>query len=295
MTASYCPEGSLINEEVLQLGRPLRVFYDLDTPITLKNLSGGDLDYLRKDQLPAFDLVLSWTGGASLVELEERWHAQLALPLFGCVDPDVYQRVSPDQRFESALSYMGTYAADRQQKVDDFFLEPARRREDMQFVLAGTLYPGQWQWPANVHRFDHVSPQEHSALYSSSRLTLNLTREDMASTGWCPSGRLFEAAACGTPIVSDWWEGLDHFFLPGEEIVVATSAYDVMDALAMSAKSLQMMAARARERTLQENSGEQRAEQLLAYFEVARRNSRQMEVGRTQSKKKRNNGLSEVA
>ncbi len=287
MTASYCPEGALINDDILSLGRPLRVFYDLDTPITLKNLRGGDLDYLRREQLGAFDLVLSWTGGRSLLELEKDWGAQLALPLFGCVDPDIYQRVASNQYFDSALSYMGTYAADRQQKVDDLFLEPARRSENLQFVLAGTLYPWQWQWPSNVCRFDHVSPHDHSAMYSSSRLTLNITRKEMAETGWCPSGRFFEAAACGTPIVSDWWEGLDRFFKPGEEIIIANSADDVMEALTMGTDSLKQMAARARERTLEENSGERRAEQLLQYFEEARRSSRQIEIGRSGSYSKK--------
>ena len=131
-------------------------------------------------------------------------------------------RAPRESRFECALSYMGTYAADRQDKLDRLFLECARRRPELPFLLAGTLYPWHWQWPANVKRFDHVSPAEHPALYSSSRLTLNLTRAEMAACGYCPSGRFFEAAACGTPIVSDWFEGLDTFFRPGEEILIAS-------------------------------------------------------------------------
>jgi len=168
---------------------------------------------------------------------------------------------------------MGTFAADRQQKVDDLLLEPARRRPDLAFVLAGTLYPWQWQWPENVRRFDHVSPADHPKLYSSSRLTLNITREEMAQTGWCPSGRFFEAAACGTPIVSDWWEGLDHFFQPGEEIFIVKRPDDVMNALATDEETLRTLAAKARARTLAENTGERRAEQLLQYLELARNSS----------------------
>jgi spore maturation protein CgeB len=286
MTASFCPEGARINDEVLALSGPLRVFYDLDTPVTLAKLrvagsppeaavaSGGavagDLDYLRGVQIPEFDLVLSWTGGLALVELELAWRAALVRPLFGCVDPDVYLRVAPEPRFESALSYMGTYAADRQSKLDRLFLECARRRPELRFLLAGALYPWQWQWPANLLRFDHVPPAMHPALYSSSRLTLNLTRADMAASGYCPSGRFFEAAACGTPIVSDWFEGLDLFFRPGEEIVIASRPEDVLQALATDDGELRRMSARARQRTLDEHTGEHRARQMLSYFEEAR-------------------------
>ncbi len=270
MTASFCPEGARINDEVLGLSRPLRVFYDLDTPVTLARLRAGDLDYLRAAQIPEFDLVLSWTGGLALMELELAWHAALARPLFGCVDPDVYRRTAPQAQFESALSYMGTYAADRQGKLDALFLECARRRPGLRFLLAGALYPWEWQWPANVQRFDHVPPAMHPALYSSSRLTLNLTRAEMAASGYCPSGRFFEAAACATPIVSDWFDGLDMFFRPGEEIVIASHPEDVLQALSMGEGELRRMSERARQRTLDEHTGEHRARQMLACFEEAR-------------------------
>jgi spore maturation protein CgeB len=269
ITASFCPEGARINDAVLELQRPLRVFYDLDTPVTLGKLRDDDLDYLRARQIAEFDLVLSWSGGRSLVELETVWKAALARPLFGCVDPDIYVGAPREARFECALSYMGTYAADRQDKLDRLFLECARRRQDLPFLLAGTLYPWHWQWPANVKRFDHVSPAEHPALYSSSRLTLNLTRAEMAACGYCPSGRFFEAAACGTPIVSDWFEGLDTFFRPGEEVLIASSAEDALQALDLGDGELARMSARARQRTLDEHTGEHRARQMLDYFEEA--------------------------
>ena len=158
--------------------------------------------------------------------------------------------------FRCDLSYMGTYAADRQQKLDTLLLEPARQLADHRFVLAGSLYPWSSIWPENVRRFEHVSPAEHPALYSSSRTTLNLTREGMAARGgFCPSGRLFEAAACGTPILSDWFEGLDTFFAPGEEIFVVRAGDDVLSALRCPDSELAWLAQRARQRTLQEHTG----------------------------------------
>jgi spore maturation protein CgeB len=269
MTASYVPEGARIADEILHLQRPLRVFYDLDTPITLKALRTGSVDFLRADQIPAFDLYLSFTGGRILHALESELGASLVKPLYGCVDPDVHARVEKRAEFESGLSYMGTYAPDRQRRMDELFLEPARRLSKEQFVLAGSMYPWEWQWPANVRRYEHVSPADHPALYSSSRMTLNITRKEMAASGYCPSGRFFEAAACGTPIVTDYFEGLESFFDLHEEVMVVDSSEDVVQALQMDGADLERMALHARERTLAEHTGESRANELLKYFDEA--------------------------
>jgi spore maturation protein CgeB len=270
ITASFLPEGERINDEVLDLPRPLHVFYDLDTPVTLKTMSQSGVEYLRPDQLSAFDLVLSFTGGKILKELEEKHGARMVRPLYGCVDPDDYLRAAPSRDFVCDLSYMGTYSADRQQKLDALFLEPARRHPKKSFLLAGSLYPWQWQWPANVRRIEHVVPADHPRFYSSSRMTLNLTRGEMAANGWCPSGRFFEAAACGTPLITDAWEGLDSFFDPQRDLRVVARAGDVEEALEMPDCNLQSMAARARQRTLEEHTGTVRAQQLLEYLEQAR-------------------------
>jgi spore maturation protein CgeB len=199
--------------------------------------------------------------------------------LFGCVDPDVYRPARPRPVFRCELSYMGTYAPDRQAKLESMFLQPARLRPSSSFLLAGPLYPPEWQWPPNVVRSEHVPPADHPALYSSSRLTLNLTRQGMASSGFCPSGRFFEAAACGAPIVTDWFRGLDSFFEPGKEVLVANDTGEIMQALDCADSDLFHMARRARDRTLDEHTGYQRALTILAAFDAARSpNQRQMEV-----------------
>ncbi len=266
IVGSYTPEGARISDEILSLSRPLRVFYDLDTPITLENLKKSDLEYLRADQVGDFDLYLSFTGGEILRELQQSWGARRAEALYGCVDPEVHGRVAVQDRFRCDLSYMGTYAPDRQHKLDELFLAPARLMPPTNFVLAGTMYPKSWTWPPNVRRFDHVRPNDHPALYSSSRITLNITREGMARGGYCPSGRFFEAAACGTPIVSDWFEGLDAFFSPGQELFVATRAEHVTEALQCNDADLARVASRARERTLAEHTGDARARDLMRYL-----------------------------
>lgn len=270
MAASYLPDGRRICDEILTFSRPLRVFYDLDTPITLVNLESGGVDYVRTEQLAEFDLVLSFTGGKVLEQLETKYNVRMARPLYGCVDPEVYERVEPDAEFICDLSYMGTFAADRQAKVDELFLEPSRRHPEKQFVLAGSLYPWDWQWGANVKKTEHVPPQAHPTFYSSSRITLNLTREEMARNGWCPSGRFFEAAACGTPLITDSWPGLESFFEPGSEIRVVHTANEVEAALDLPDGEVRAMADRAQQRTLDCHTGAIRARELLQYIEEAR-------------------------
>lgn len=270
--ASYCPDGARIIDDLIEIGGPARIFYDLDTPITLNRLEREDLDYLRRDQIPCFDTYLSFTGGSILDELVTEWGAQRAYPLYGCVDPEVHTRVPARNDFRCDFSYMGTYATDRQQKLEALFLSPAERLTDKQFVLAGSLYPWEMKFPVNVRRIEHVAPGDHPALYSSSRAALNITRNDMARYGYCPSGRFFEAAACRTPIISDWFEGLDTFFEVGgerRELILVESSEDVIEALSGNNDELAEIAGRAYNRTLTEHTGEHRAHELIHYIEEA--------------------------
>jgi len=270
ITASYLPDGARISEELLGVDGPLHVFYDLDTPITLNRIKHGSVNYLRPDLIPQFDLYLSFTGGSILRTLERDLGARCALPLYGCVDPDFYQHVACQQRFSCDLSFMGTFAPDRADCIRELFLGAAERLPSQSFLLAGSMYPADWRWPAGVKRVEHVAPSDHPALYSSSRATLNLTREEMARSGYCPSGRFFEASACGTPLLTDEWDGLESFFDTREEVLVVRSTDDVVRALEFTDADLARMAARARERTLDQHTGRQRASELLAACEHAR-------------------------
>lgn len=262
MVTSYCPDG-IAAAELVWDSSALRVFYDMDTPVTLSNFrSGQPLTYLDSRGLSEYDLVLSFTGGRALIALEEEMGARQVAPLYGSVDPDLYRRVSPNELYRCHCSYLGTYAADRQAALERLFLGPARLRSSERFLIGGAQYPQQFPWASNIFFVQHLPPSEHPAFFSSSRLTLNVTRETMRAMGWCPSGRLFEASACGTPLVSDHWDGLDEFFTPGEEILIANSTGDVMHALELTNAELTKIAAAAQERTLAEHSAAKRAEQL---------------------------------
>jgi spore maturation protein CgeB len=266
MVTSYCPDGvaatSLIGDEG---SRARSVFYDMDTPVTLENVrAGNEVAYLGPRGLRDFDLVLSYTGGPSLDELRVLLGARRVHTLYGHVDPAVHHRVPPRDNYVCSLSYLGTYAADRQAALEELFIVPARRLPRHDFVIGGAQYPAAFPWTPNIRFVRHMPPPEHPAFFSSSRFTLNVTRRAMAENGWCPSGRLFEAAACGTPVITDAWPGLEEFFVPGRELIVARTTEDTVAALELDDGQVARIAAAARERVLADHTSDRRAEQLEA-------------------------------
>jgi spore maturation protein CgeB len=268
IVSSYCFDAQAATDAILDAQQPRAVFYDLDTPVTLDSLrSGKSVPYIPRQGLRDFDLVLSYTGGAALEALRSDLGAHRVRALYGHVDPDVHQPVPPVDRYRAVLSWLGTYAADRQAMLEELFVEPARLRPQDKFLIGGAQYPDSFPWSDNVYFVRHLPPHEHAAFFSSSRLTLNVTREPMARMGWCPSGRLFEAAACGAAVISDEWCGLEDFYTPGEQILVAHSFEDTLAALAMSDAELQAIRRAARERTLDEHTSYHRALSLIRYLD----------------------------
>jgi len=263
MFTSYCPDGPQAAELILDSRAEIKSFYDLDTPVTLTALhSGESVGYLPPNGLGDFDLVLSYTGGRALDELQSRLGARLVAPLYGSVDPEAHFPVPPLDQYRGILSYLGTFAADRQRALETLFLEPARLLANETFQLAGAQYPDSFSSLPNVEFVPHLAPQLHPAFFCSSRATLNITRSVMAQYGYCPSGRLFEAAACGVPIVSDGWEGLEIFLRPGEEILRVDTAEDVIEALSLPETDLRRIANAAREHTLANHTAERRVMDL---------------------------------
>lgn len=269
MVTSYCPDGIPATELVMDAPVRVRCFYDLDTPVTLARIeAGAPVEYIGPHGLAGFDVVLSYTGGSALQGLRRLLGARRTVPLYGWVDPAQHYQVEPQSQYAALLSYIGTYAADRQHTLEALMIEPARRRPGDRFVIAGAQYPQEFPWSNNIFFVRHLPPGEHCAFYAASRLTLNVTRAAMARAGWCPSGRLFEAAACGTPVLSDRWEGLETFFIPGEEILIARNTQDAMAALDRSPEELRRIGWRARDRALSEHTAGHRAQTLLAALDA---------------------------
>jgi spore maturation protein CgeB len=268
MVTSYCADGRAASQVVLESAAKVRVFYDLDTPVTLDALRlGAPVAYLPEDGLSAFDLVLSYTGGRALEELQTKLGARRVAPLYGWVDPEIHKPSEPMEEFKATLSYLGTYAADRQPALEELFVKPAEMRPSDRFVIGGAQYPQDFPWSSNIYFVRHLPPWLHPAFFCSGRATLNVTRRAMAEYGYCPSGRLFEAAACGTPILTDTWEGLETFFRLGEEIVPVQTRNDVMAAMTMDDGELRRIGDSARERTLAEHTAMCRAQELERILE----------------------------
>jgi spore maturation protein CgeB len=269
IVTSYCPDACAASDLMLANPKVFSIFYDLDTPVTLNALDRQEkVDYVPSYGLEPFDLVLSYTGGKALCQLQTQLHAKRVAPLYGSVDPATHHRVDTDMRFASDFSYLGTYASDRQHQLQELFLKPANQLPQKKFCIGGAMYPPEFPWTSNTYFVRHVAPPEHPAFYSSSKLTLNVTRAAMAEMGYCPSGRLFEAAACGTPIVSDWWEGMDDFFQPDKEILIAGSCEDAVGILNFDCRELDAIAHASQERTLAEHTAAHRAAELISMIEA---------------------------
>ncbi|MDF0580474.1 CgeB family protein [Bradyrhizobium yuanmingense] len=269
IVTSYCPDAIAATELILAEGRAVPVFYDLDTPVTLARLIAGEaVPYIGPRGLRDFAMVLSFTGGPHVAdEFRNRLGARDTRPLYGHVDTDIHHPVTPQPHYRADLSYLGTYSEDRQHTLEALFVAPARARQDLRFLIGGAQYPDDFPWSPNIYFVRHLPPSEHAPFFASSRLTLNVTRRAMAEMGWCPSGRLFEAAACGAPLLSDDWPGIADFFAPGEEILIARDEHDALAALAMPDAELRRMALRAYDRTMAQHTSDKRARELISMLE----------------------------
>jgi spore maturation protein CgeB len=264
MVGSYVPDGVAVGEWVTSTARGVTGFYDIDTPVTLARLAHGGTDYLSPSLVSRYDLYLSFTGGPTLERLERQFGSPCARALYCSVDPELYHPSRVKVRWD--LGYMGTYSADRQPTLERLLLDPARRWTTGRFAVVGPQYPADVVWPPNVQRKSHVPPRDHREFYCAQRFTLNVTRADMIAAGWSPSVRLFEAAACATPIISDAWEGLGELFRPDEEILIARDGGDVLSWLRELPESRRAaIGQRARARVLAEHTAAHRAAELEAH------------------------------
>jgi spore maturation protein CgeB len=267
IVGSYVPDGVEVGRWAQRTAQGLVAFYDIDTPVTLAKLERGDFEYVSPEIIPGYDIYLSFTGGRTLQRLERVYGSPNAQPLYCSVDDAVYRPLQTGRRWD--LSYLGTYSADRQPTLEQLLVEPARRAPHLRFAVAGPQYPGDIAWPANVERLEHVPPADHPDFYAASRFTLNVTRQDMIAAGWSPSVRLFEAAACATPIISDVWEGIESLLAPGKELILARTPDAVLAALSLPDAERDALGHAARARVLESHTAARRAAELETHLTLA--------------------------
>jgi spore maturation protein CgeB len=269
IVGSYVPDGVAVGNWAIQNSGGITAFYDIDTPVTLSDLKAGRCEYLSRDLVPRYDLYLSFTGGPTLRHIEQDLGSPLARLLACSVDPNFYyQEPACPARWD--LGYLGTYSSDRQPKLKSLLLDAALRFPNRRFAVAGSLYPDDIEWPYNVMRVAHIPPAEHRSFYNRQKFTLNLTRRDMVEAGYSPSVRLFEAAACGTAIISDYWPGLEEFFQPGKEILLAGGTEDCCKIITeFSEEDRRLLGERAKRRVLSAHTSTHRSLELELYIRMA--------------------------
>ncbi|MBV8102126.1 MAG: glycosyltransferase [Verrucomicrobia bacterium] len=278
VVGSYVPDGVMVGEWVTRLAEGITAFYDIDTPVTLAKLEQQDYEYLAPFLIPKFQVYFSFAGGPVLNYLQERYGSPKACPLYCCADIAHYYPESVPQRW--LAGYLGTYSSDRQKGVEEFLMNPARLLTRERFVVAGPSYPDDVYWPPNVERIDHLSPDKHRQFYCAQKFTINITRADMRRRGYSPSVRLFEAAACGVPIMSDFWEGIERFFEPGKEILLVHDTAEVMKIIrGLTERERRKLAFRARVRVLKDHTATQRARELLSALEGAESGQKSFNLG----------------
>jgi spore maturation protein CgeB len=272
IVGSFVRDGVALAERICARNAGVTAFYDIDTPVTMGQLAKGECSYLSPEVISDFDVYLSFTGGPFLKRIEKRYGAKRAVPLYCSVDEALYRPLNRKKRWD--LSYIGTYSPDRQPTLTRLLIDTARKRPEMTFAVAGPQYPQDITWPDNVERFDHVAPDEHPAFYAASRFTLNVTRRDMIEAGYSPSVRLFEAGACGCPVLSDDWDGLDTLFEPRREIIICKNSAEALTALDMPESTRRAVAKAYRQRVLAEHTGAHRARELEDYLAAAKKKNR---------------------
>jgi spore maturation protein CgeB len=265
---SYVPRAIEVAKWVFEHAEGIVAFYDIDTPVTLAKLESGDYEYIDPETISKYDLYLSFTGGPTLKTLEKKFKAKKALALYCSVEPENY--FPEEYTLKWDLGYLGTYSSDRQPGLTALLMEPARQLPERRFIVAGPQYPEDILWPPNVARIEHLNPADHRRFYNQQRFTLNLTRKAMRAAGYSPSIRLFEAGACGVPIISDSWPGLETIFTPDEDILIADTSAQVIECLReISPERARKIGQRGRDRILAQHTASQRARELEAYLKGA--------------------------
>lgn len=267
VVGSYVPEGIAVGHWVNSTAKHVTCFYDIDTPVTLAALKERSCEYLSYDLILRYQLYLSFTGGPTLDFIEQRLGAPCAFPLYCSVDPKLYRPESRTKCWD--IGYLGTYAPDRQPKLESLLLDVARKSATKSFAIAGPQYPKSIQWPSNVEHIYHLPATDHRNFYNSQRFTLNLTRRDMVQAGYSPSVRLFEAAACAVPILTDEWPGLDRFFQPHSEVLPVATTADVISYLKMPEERRRQIGENARRRALRFHTAAVRAQEFEHYLAVS--------------------------
>ncbi|HYZ83862.1 MAG TPA: glycosyltransferase [Bryobacteraceae bacterium] len=253
----------LLEREIPAIRKPdsLAVFWDVDAPATLDRLDSDATDAFR-ELVPKYDWIFTYGGGDPVVNAYKRHGARECIPIYNALDPETHYAVTPDPRFEGELGFLGNRLPDREARVEEFFLKAATLCPQERFLLGGNGWHDR-AMPANVRYYGHVYTADHNAFNCTPKAVLNISRESMARYGFSPATRVFEAAGSAACLITDEWIGIEQFFEPGKEILVASSGEQVADILRwLTPEQARQIGGAAYRRVLAEHTYEHRAKQV---------------------------------
>jgi spore maturation protein CgeB len=256
-------------EGVTAASRPeaIRLFWDVDAPATLAEL-GLSADHPLHRVMPSLDAVMTYGGGPPVVEAYERFGARRCIPIYNALDPTTHHPVPPEERFTADLSFLGNRLPDREARVEQFFLEPAARLPERRFLIGGNGWHDKAMTP-NVRNVGHVYTRDHNAFNTSPLAVLNIARDSMATTGFSPATRVFEAAGAGACLITDAWVGLELFLKEGEEVLVARDGQDVAEHVrSLTPERARAIGEAARARILREHTYSRRGAEVDAILKA---------------------------
>lgn len=239
----------------------LVIFWDVDAPATLRSMKDDPENTLR-DLIPDFDMVLTYGGGQPVISAYEAFGAQKCVPVYNALDPDTHHPVPAKAEFRCDLGFLGNRLPDREKRVENFFLKPAKALPDNNFLLGGSGWDDKAR-TANINYIGHVYTKDHNAFNTSSKAVLNISRDSMADMGFSPATRVFEAAGAGACLITDYWEGIEFFLEPGKEVLVAEDGNEVIDILNnLTEEKALAIGEAALKRMLADHTYDERAENL---------------------------------
>lgn len=265
----------LLEAEVLNLRAPgtTVAFWDVDAPATLDRVENNASDLFRP-LIPHYDFVFTYGGGDPVVSAYKKLGARACVPIYNALDPTTHYPVEPIAEYTADLAFLGNRLPDREARVEEFFLKPAAMIPERRFLLAGNGWHDK-SMPSNVHYVGHLYTKDHNVFNCSPAAVLNISRESMARYGFSPATRVFEAAGAGACIITDAWQGVSHFFEPGQEILVAASGDEVIDRLReLTPERARAIGREARRRVLFEHTYDHRAEELERALDIPSKSKR---------------------
>ena len=176
-------------------------------------------EQMQQFGLQRFDGILAF-GEALRTIYRERFGIAQVWTLHEAADTTVFRPQTADEK-QTDVVWIGNWGeGERSAEIQEYFLDPASHLATKNFTIYGVRYPeaglsalGQ----AHVRYGAYLPNLDAPAVYASARLTVHIPRQQYSSAmNGIPTIRVFEALACGIPLLSAPWQDTEQLFRPGD-------------------------------------------------------------------------------